>query len=159
MLGETWQQSAYFENPAKVANFKLNAPFADESDMRSQLLDLLNFPCESVFATATARAEDLTMVPLSGGLTNLLYVIKDSKAPANSPALVVRVFGEGTDSFMDRNKENVIFSSLSKLGAGGPTFYGLFENGRVEGEFMIRLYLCTVTVGILLSIKWCIRKP
>ena len=33
---------------------------------------------------------------------------------------------------MDRNKENVIFSSLSKAGVS-PVFYGLFENGRVEG--------------------------
>lgn len=38
----------------------------------------------------------------------------------------------GTDSIIDRNIENLVFSCLSSLNRGMPIFYGLFINGRVE---------------------------
>ena len=38
----------------------------------------------------------------------------------------------GTSAIIDRAKENTVFVALSQLHLG-PLFYGLFENGRVEG--------------------------
>lgn len=68
---------------------------------------------------------------ISGGITNALYIVHLHFAHQKK-TMVLRLFGFGTEQFIDRKVENIVFSSLSKSGHG-PTFYGLFETGRVEG--------------------------
>mmetsp|Transcript_1084 Transcript_1084/g.2227 ORF Transcript_1084/g.2227 Transcript_1084/m.2227 type:complete len:396 (-) Transcript_1084:325-1512(-) len=71
---------------------------------------------------------DLTVSPLTGGITNILYLI--SKSSENK--FILRLYGRGTSDFIDRGVENIVFSKLSELNIG-PTFHGRFANGRVEG--------------------------
>ncbi len=68
---------------------------------------------------------------ISGGITNALYIMHLDFG-AHQRSMVLRLFGFGTEQFIDRKVENIVFSSLSKSGHG-PTFYGLFETGRIEG--------------------------
>ena len=75
---------------------------------------------------------DVEVVPLTGGITNVLFKLTLRNRPKETP-LIVRLFGQGTELFVDRQRENIIFRELSLLGIGSPPFHGLFENGRVEG--------------------------
>ncbi|CEG38089.1 probable ethanolamine kinase a-like isoform 1 [Plasmopara halstedii] len=62
-----------------------------------------------------------------GGITNRLY-----RLVWGSKSVLVRVYGDHTDKFIDRAVENTLFALLSKNGFA-PTYYGRFTNGRVEG--------------------------
>lgn len=77
---------------------------------------------------------DISIVELCGGITNRLYLIghKNTK-------VILRTFGNGTEAFIDRRKENLVFAQLSQTGFG-PAFHGLIEGGRIEG------YLPSVTL-------------
>jgi len=80
----------------------------------------------------------LDIVTISGGLTNKLYLIKKNKDIScfdKDHAVIIRLYGAGTDLIIDRKVENCVFAQLSTRGIG-PTFFGLFQNGRVE-EFLI----------------------
>ena len=64
---------------------------------------------------------------ISGGITNMLF-----KVVTESHSVLVRVYGVNTEVMIDREQENKIFAYLSKI-KFAPTYYGRFENGRVEG--------------------------
>lgn len=68
---------------------------------------------------------------ISGGITNALYIVH-LQFGSKRKTMILRLFGFGTEQFIDRKVENIVFSTLSKSGHG-PTFYGLFETGRIEG--------------------------
>ena len=67
---------------------------------------------------------------LSGGITNLLFTLTPKTEALRT--VIVRLYGEGTSLFVDRDVENIVFATLSERGIG-PKFYGTFRNGRVEG--------------------------
>lgn len=71
---------------------------------------------------------EIEIHPLLGGITNLLYVVSSIN---KGDKVILRVFGHGTSSFINREEENTVFSALSRLSVG-PKFLGLFQNGRVE---------------------------
>lgn len=77
---------------------------------------------------------DIKISALSGGITNTLYVLENIQ---RNQKVLVRLFGVGTDLFIDRGIENQVFAHLSNNGMG-PTFHGLFENGRIEGFLAAR---------------------
>lgn len=77
----------------------------------------------------TVESHKIQISELKGGNTNLLYVIERKDT---GDKVVVRVFGAGSEKFIDRENENAAFSQLSRLNLA-PTFHGLFSNGRVEG--------------------------
>ncbi len=75
------------------------------------------------------QRSDMKIVEIRGGLTNLLYSIENTE---RNEKVLMRIFGLGTDLFIDRSIENLVFSHLSKQGLA-PVFHGLFNNGRIEG--------------------------
>lgn len=76
-----------------------------------------------------ARDDELVVSRLTGGITNVLYLVTLGNTDRK---LIVRLYGAGTAEFIDRSIENIVFARLSVLNIG-PTFYGLFLNGRLEG--------------------------
>eukprot|EP01060_Flectonema_neradi_P036034 TRINITY_DN681_c1_g3_i1.p1 TRINITY_DN681_c1_g3~~TRINITY_DN681_c1_g3_i1.p1 ORF type:complete len:362 (+),score=50.93 TRINITY_DN681_c1_g3_i1:69-1154(+) len=72
-------------------------------------------------------SEGVEVTVISGGITNLLFKLVTKKH-----SVLVRVYGVNTEVMIDRKEENRIFAHLSKIGFA-PTYYGQFENGRVEG--------------------------
>lgn len=72
-----------------------------------------------------------------GGLTNQLTKVSvkpESSVSVKAPhpqSVLVRVYGDGTESFFDRENEHRIFKQFSDEGIG-PKLYGLFDGGRVE---------------------------
>lgn len=78
----------------------------------------------------------LKAVHLSGAMTNVVYKITWPKnASENDERVVlVRIYGEGTDTFFDREEEIQTFESISAIGHG-PRLLARFPEGRVE-EFI-----------------------
>lgn len=65
---------------------------------------------------------------LHGGITNRLFVVEKS----NLAGIIVRVYGEKTELFINRGWECFVFESLARKNLA-PPIYGLLGNGRVEG--------------------------
>jgi thiamine kinase-like enzyme len=128
--------SSFLNNPEGVVPISL---FLDEID---QIVADEDSPAKSKFislVTALGLANDAVDGPItgvsahkiSGGITNALYIVHLNFG-SHQRTIVLRLFGFATEQFIDRKVENIVFSSLSKTGSG-PTFYGLFITGRIEG--------------------------
>ena len=78
---------------------------------------------------------------ISGGITNNLFLVRaveptpddPAEIPATStlPPVVLRVFGRGTDAFLDRAVEADALLEFNAQGFGA-TCLGVFRNGRLE---------------------------
>ncbi|XP_058761660.1 probable choline kinase 2 [Vicia villosa] len=80
-------------------------------------------------------ANALEVIPLKGAMTNEVFQIKwQTKEGEMSRKVLVRIYGEGTDIFFDRDNEIQTFSFISKNGQG-PRLLGRFAQGRIE-EFI-----------------------
>jgi thiamine kinase-like enzyme len=77
------------------------------------------------------KQQPLKIQKLSGALTNHVYSILN---PANQHQVLLRIYGQGADCFVQREKELEWFERMSQLGLG-PRLLGTFENGRLE-EFL-----------------------
>ena len=85
------------------------------------------------------KIEDLTIKPLSGGLSNLLFLVSKPVSTNSSNEichLLVRAHNEDeseNESLVNRNSENKIMAWLASLHSNAaPTYYGRFRNGRIE---------------------------
>ena len=83
--------------------------------------------------------EDLSIEAVSGGLTNRLFrvltgaKVADALRACGSPtSVIVRVYGVGTESFIDREREVTLMCKLFHSGLGSPV-YSTFANGFVYG--------------------------
>lgn len=77
----------------------------------------------------------LQVIRLKGAMTNEVYQIKwPTKSGEMSRKVLVRIYGEGVDVFLNREDEIRTFEYMSKNGQG-PRLLGRFSNGRIE-EFI-----------------------
>ncbi|OWY93706.1 Ethanolamine kinase [Phytophthora megakarya] len=70
--------------------------------------------------------EDISVKIIVGGITNRLY-----RLMWGDKSVLVRLYGDHTEEFIDRGIENMLFALLSERGFA-PTYYGRFKNGRIE---------------------------
>ncbi len=87
----------------------------------------------SLLTDSSFNENKLTIQPMTGGITNVVYLLQYG----DNERLIVRLYGCSTELFINREVENVIFSSLSKQNRA-PTYYGIFQNGRIEGFISAR---------------------
>ncbi|XP_024397839.1 probable choline kinase 2 isoform X2 [Physcomitrium patens] len=79
--------------------------------------------------------KDLTLTRLKGAMTNYVYQCHWERDNGHRPRTVlVRIYGEGSSMFFNRNDEVLTFELMSQKGQG-PHLLGRFPNGRVE-EFL-----------------------
>ena len=95
------------------------------------------------------HVKDVSTESITGGITNELTLATPTSNPPGSAhpdenksnkspsSVVVRVFGNGTDAFLDRGAENRAVRALNAHGFGA-TCLGTFANGRVE-EALVNL--------------------
>lgn len=74
-------------------------------------------------------AEDINVDHLGGAMTNLIFAV--SKPSGENPDVLIRIYGEGTDSFFVRREETRLFELLSSKDIG-IKLLGEFSNGRAE---------------------------
>ena len=88
---------------------------------------------------------DARLEPIAGGITNTLRKVVPSSCsrdatsvdengtnePSPPEPVVLRVFGRGTEAFLDRDTENAALAELNACGFGARCL-GVFKNGRLE---------------------------
>lgn len=103
-------------------------PFLDENDSISDNDDPTMPVSTSHKVAMMINTSALTIKPLTGGLSNELFIVRTS----HPQGVLVRIHPSiGGDLLIDREKENKLVAWLSSQGIG-PTYYGRFTNGRVE---------------------------
>lgn len=79
-------------------------------------------------------SSDLTVETYSGGITNQLFCVRGPGVSNEESLLVlVRVYGENTEDFIDRDTEHLVMVTLNLYGLY-PRLYGKFTNGCVYGR-------------------------
>jgi ethanolamine kinase len=76
---------------------------------------------------------DARLEPIAGGITNALHkVVPETADREGGPEpVVLRVFGRGTERFLDRETETAALAELNAFGFGAACL-GVFNNGRLE---------------------------
>jgi hypothetical protein len=122
-----YEFNMYLNNPSAICELRA----LDQSDERFHH-SLKQIARHMVPAWAEMLDESIEIAPLTGGISNMLFVLM-----SGSERLIIRLFGNGTELFINRNTENNVFCRLSTLNMA-PTFHGLFCGGRIEGYFDAR---------------------
>lgn len=78
---------------------------------------------------AGVRAADVDVTHVGGAMTNLIFAV--TKPEGENADVLIRIYGEGTDSFFVRHEETRLFELLSSKNIG-VKLLGEFGNGRVE---------------------------
>ncbi|TDH66250.1 hypothetical protein CCR75_001832 [Bremia lactucae] len=112
---------AYLNNANVCLDYVVGAESAEEFDDAKCVVKQI---CSK---WKNAKDADISVEIIGGGITNRLYrLIWDNKS------VLVRVYGDNTEMFIDRNIENKVFALLSER-KFAPIYYGCFTNGRIEG--------------------------
>ena len=127
----------FLNNPYAV----LDAAIEPHSDSKPAADQSIKSIVRSIVQDANwgaAADDDIDVSSLTGGITNILYLVHHKPSDQK---VIVRVYGRGTEAFIDRTTENIVFAEMSRLG-DGPTFFGRFTNGRVEGYLHAKALTC-----------------
>uniref|UniRef100_A0A7R9YXN4 ethanolamine kinase n=1 Tax=Chlamydomonas euryale TaxID=1486919 RepID=A0A7R9YXN4_9CHLO len=79
---------------------------------------------------AEVNLEELTLTPITGGISNLLVKVTPTQHAGLQP-VAVKVFGNKTELLIDRQKELQQLHKLNSCGFGAEVV-GEFANGRIE---------------------------
>lgn len=78
---------------------------------------------------ASFKPEEVSLTSVKGGITNTLW-----RACAGDQSALVRIYGDGTDIIINRQRENQIFAELTEMHFG-IKLLAMFKNGRIEEWF------------------------
>jgi len=130
----------YIDNPYKVLQVNIKYDLSNEELFYNSMKNVVK---EIIPMWSNINNNDINVSNLAGGITNIIYLLNkkndnNNNNNINNPnTVIVRIYGDGTDMVIDRNVENIVFSSLSSLRIG-PIYYGRFLNGRIEGYISAR---------------------
>ncbi|KAG7382207.1 Ethanolamine kinase [Phytophthora pseudosyringae] len=111
----------YLNNSNACLDYAVGAGGADEFDDAKHVVKQICPDWED------ASNDDISVKIIVGGITNRLY-----RLMWGDKSVLVRLYGDHTEEFIDRSIENMLFALLSERGFA-PTYYGRFKNGRIEG--------------------------
>ena len=98
-------------------------------------------PDEAIARIDDWKGKDVRYEELGGGITNHNYIVWVDGGPPKGDKYVLRVPGQGTDMFIDRNVERDCMIQADKVGVGPRVAYQIDPEGSlvidfVEGEIM-----------------------
>ena len=116
-----------------------NSTVPDELlSVRQAVLEALPTYAMAVGGKTTDHAKLLTVSQIQGGITNRLYRISISTTTTTTlNPVLVRVYGEGSDLFIDRSVDEAVFRELTLLPEGtfGVQLLATLNDGRIEEFF------------------------
>jgi thiamine kinase-like enzyme len=143
----------------------VNPPGSDPLSERDRVKDaVLRLPPGR--RGGVADRDGLACTQIQGGITNRLYKVEFSgregtsiNTSINTSPLLVRVYGEGSEHFIDRNVDEAVFAELTSLGFGVDLIATL-RDGRVEqffegGRTLEPRDLCEPKISRLIADKMC----
>ncbi len=86
------------------------------------------------FLPSWSGVSDARLEPIAGGITNVLHKVTPETAvyrEGGPEPVVLRVFGRGTERFLNRETETAALAELNAFGFGAACL-GVFNNGRLE---------------------------
>lgn len=110
---------------SKILDFKVDVD-SGQDKLEADLCHVARELAPSVFGSDVKNRGPVSKV--TGGITNALYKV----CTTDNKCVLVRIYGENTEVLIDRERENAVFAELSRKKLG-PTYFGRFKNGRVEG--------------------------
>jgi len=116
-------------------------PTLDYTVSRENVEEGLRFVVRKLVAEfSNLDDEDFQISSLTGGTTNILYLVSSPKVPqrAREIPIVVRLYGHNTESIIDRKKELVVQNEAYTHGLG-PKLYGVYNNGCVYAYLVGRV--------------------
>ena len=126
-MSDTSLLTPYLNDASKVLPFHVET-HCSHPDRDQQLIHVATTLCPSL-TQQNDSPKQLTVESLSGGLSNVLFVVRS----AQGRSVLVRIHSRFLTE-VERDDENRMLAWLSKRGIA-PTFYGRFHNGRVEEFF------------------------
>lgn len=121
----------YRNNATDIVPLRVNVADPDYEDQIIQVAQALS-------PNLKKSSNNLSVSRLGGGLSNELFIVHSDN---DRKSVLVRIHPSNTNantsnlpSIVDRNVENTISAWLSSQNVG-PTYYGRFQNGRVEEFF------------------------
>ncbi|ETO21721.1 choline/ethanolamine kinase [Reticulomyxa filosa] len=114
------------------AQLAVNDPLSLKRASRNNSLSEIQCQIKSV--DDVEEQNKYTIKQIQGGITNILYLIIDHEERYVSYPILLRIYGENTEYFIDRAKESWLFYELGteKHNYFGPMLLGVFGNGRIE---------------------------
>ena len=122
--------ASFLNNPGNVLQRTVEG--ANDGMLHSSLKQICRDILSEEFDWVSASDDEIDVQVLTGGLSNALYILSRVVDDKCQQRVIVRLFGGGTEKYIDRAIENQVLAQLSKRGIG-PVFHGLFINGRIEG--------------------------
>ncbi|KAJ1377488.1 Protein kinase-like domain superfamily, partial [Sesbania bispinosa] len=130
------------QNPVDIQVYEVESPIKGlEETTIKEKEDYLPGEAKEILKSLASKWENvldvnaLQVIPLKGAMTNEVFQIKwQTTADETSRKVLVRIYGEGTEIFFDREDEVRTFEFISKNGQG-PRLLGRFAQGRIE-EFI-----------------------
>ena len=121
--------AAYTTSDLRHINYSFDPKNSDNSCLR------LVSELSSIWKDA--KREQIIIKPFTDGITNILIKVRHewpgrSQADADREAVLVRVYGNGTDTMIDRTKELRVHELLAAEGLASPIL-ATFENGFMYG--------------------------
>ena len=116
---------------SSTKNFKMEGPHTSSlngyalaykgkttEELRTDLIGVCARSCKS-WKGAQASDPEIQAVQVRGGITNLLYLVVDTRLSIGEQrSLLVRLYGERTDRLIDREKDIAIVKAMSGCGVG-----------------------------------------
>ncbi|KAI9298580.1 kinase-like protein [Neoconidiobolus thromboides FSU 785] len=102
----------------------------NEDTLRSKVFELVR---QQIPSWKESKVDHIKLIHLSGAMTNCIYVVENTnpliyKGPNK---VLLRIYGVGVETFIEREKEITWLSKLS-ICKVGPRLLGTFHNGRLE---------------------------
>ncbi|KAJ0394302.1 hypothetical protein ATCC90586_010303 [Pythium insidiosum] len=118
-----------FSNATVIVRPFLAAVGALEREKQKLHASIVTTLAQSTPGWVDVKTDDISVYHVGGAMTNLIF--KVSKPCGENNDVLVRIYGEGTESFFSRKDEIRLFQMLSKVDMG-VGLLGEFRNGRVE---------------------------
>ena len=127
--------------PPPHVEFSINDASSSHSEqLRARMAVLISLPPfrQAVGGDSSTHAESLQVTQIQGGITNRLYCVSLSGSTAvDTKPVLVRVYGEGSDLFIDRRMDEAVFRELTVYPSGtfGVKLLATLKDGRIEEFF------------------------
>jgi thiamine kinase-like enzyme len=131
-LNQRHRPTKYLSNSNLSLGIKVEVKSSERDNQILQVTKVLCPHLEEEDQSGTKERDiEFSVKPLTGGLSNELFIVTRVSSPTSSVLLRIHADESGEDGMVNRDVENHLAAWLSDKGIA-PIYYGRFDNGRIE---------------------------